>query len=91
MEGAENVTMPDMTHVSPRPLRRRSHRSTNSFRRTLPRHDIVPQKKISSPVKALEFPQNTGLAGDTVESGRSTPGRTDEQSADCHLRDQPRF
>jgi hypothetical protein len=37
------------------------------LRGTLPGHDIVPQRLISLAGKALEFPQNTGLAGDTVE------------------------
>jgi hypothetical protein len=38
------------------------------FRGKLPTHDIVPQKgKIELAGKALEFPQNTGLSGDTLE------------------------
>jgi hypothetical protein len=67
MEGAENVTIPDQTHVQ-------SSTSTQSFiqiykflRNRMPRHDIVPQKKIQLAGKALEFPQNSGLIGDTVE------------------------
>src|SRR6202023_2896575 len=38
------------------------------FRGKLPRHDIVPQRgTIQLAGRALEFPQNTGLAGDTVQ------------------------
>jgi Lipase C-terminal domain/Lipase (class 2) len=68
MEGAENVTIPNQTHVQ-------SSTSTQSFiqvykffRNKLPGHDIVAQKnKIQLGGKALEFPQNTGLLGDTVQ------------------------
>jgi hypothetical protein len=68
MEGAENVTIPNQTHVQ-------SSTSTQSFiqvykffRNKLPGHDIVAQKgKIQLAGKALEFPQNTGLLGDTVQ------------------------
>jgi hypothetical protein len=67
MEHAQNVTIPDQTHVQ-------SSTSTQSFlqifkffRNKLPKHDIVPQKSIQLAGKALEFPQNSGLAGDTVE------------------------
>jgi hypothetical protein len=67
MEGAENVTMPDMTHVQSATSAQTFTQVYKFFRRTLPRHDIVPQKKIQLAGKALEFPQNTGLAGDTVE------------------------
>src|SRR6184192_424612 len=56
MEGAENVTIPDQTHVQ-------SSTSTQSFiqiykffRNRLPGHDIVPQKKIQLAGKAVEFP-----------------------------------
>ena len=67
MEGAENVTIPDQTHVQ-------SSTSTQSFiqiykffRNKLPKHDLVAQKNIQLAGKALEFPQNSGLAGDKVE------------------------
>src|SRR5205823_3083378 len=37
------------------------------FRNRTPLHDIVRQRSIQLAGKALEFPQNTGLAGDTVQ------------------------
>jgi len=68
MEGAKNVTMPDMTHVQSATSAQTFIQIYKFFRGTLPGHDIVAQKdKIQLAGKALEFPQNTGLAGDTVE------------------------
>ena len=67
MEGATNVTIPNQTHVqsstSPEPF----VQVYKFFRNRLPKHDIVAQKGIQLAGKALEFPQNSGLAGDTVE------------------------
>jgi Lipase C-terminal domain/AF_1763-like, C-terminal domain/Lipase (class 2) len=68
MQGAENVTMPDMTHVQSATSAQTFIQIYKFFRGKLPRHDIVPQKgTIQLAGKALEFPQNSGLAGDTVE------------------------
>jgi hypothetical protein len=67
MEGAENVTMPDMTHVQSATSAQTFIQIFKFFRNKLPKHDIVAQRKIQLAGKALEFPQNTGLAGDTVE------------------------
>ena len=67
MEGAENVTMPDMTHVQSSTAAETFQQTFNFFRHKMPRRDIHPQKKIEVAGKALEFPQNTGLIGDTVE------------------------
>jgi len=67
MEGAENVTMPDMTHVQSATSAQTFIQIFKFFRNKLPKHDIVPQKAIQLAGKALEFPQNMGLAGDTVE------------------------
>jgi hypothetical protein len=67
MEGAENVTMPDMTHVQSATSAQTFIQIFKFFRGKLPKHDIVQQKRIKLAGKALEFPQNTGLAGDTVE------------------------
>jgi pimeloyl-ACP methyl ester carboxylesterase len=68
MDGAQNVTIPDQTHVQ-------TCSSAESFlayykfltgRR--PAHDIVRQSgSIRIAGKALNFPQNTGLAGATVQ------------------------
>jgi hypothetical protein len=67
MEGAENVTMPDMTHVQSATSAQTFIQIFKFFRNKPPEHDIVPQKNIQLAGKALEFPQNTGLVGDTVE------------------------
>jgi hypothetical protein len=67
MEGAENVTIPDATHVQTSTSPETFQQVFKFFRGKLPGHDIVPQKKVMIAGKALEFPQNTGLAGDTVE------------------------
>jgi Lipase C-terminal domain/Lipase (class 2) len=67
MEGAENVTMADMTHVQSATSAQTFIQMFNFFRHRLPKHDIVPQRKIELAGKALEFPQNTGLVGDSVE------------------------
>jgi hypothetical protein len=67
MEGAENVTMPDMTHVQSATSAQTFIQIYNFFRGSAPAHDIVPQKEIQLAGKALEFPQNMGLIGDTVQ------------------------
>ena len=68
MEGAENVTIPNQTHVQTSTSSQSFQQIYKFFRGTLPGHDIVPQKdKIQLAGKALEFPQNSGLAGDTVQ------------------------
>jgi predicted esterase len=68
MEGAENVTIPNATHVQTSTSAETFQQMFRFFRRKLPLHDIVPQKgTILLAGKALEFPQNTGLIGDTVE------------------------
>ena len=68
MDGAENVTIPDQTHVQ-------TCTSAESFvqyyefltgRR--PKSDIVPQSgSIEIAGKALNFPENSGLSGATVQ------------------------
>jgi hypothetical protein len=68
MEGAENVTIPNATHVQTSTSAQSFQQMYKFFRGNLPAHDIVPQKgKILLAGKALEFPQNTGLVGDTVQ------------------------
>ncbi|MEA2314362.1 MAG: hypothetical protein QOI03_1054 [Solirubrobacteraceae bacterium] len=68
MEGAENVTIANMTHVQTSTSSQSFQQIFKSFRGKLPTHDIVAQKgKIQLAGKALEFPQNTGLIGDTVQ------------------------
>src|SRR5438445_4032458 len=68
MQGAQNVTIPDQTHVQ-------TCTSAESFVQyylfltgRLPSHDIVPQTRlIRIAGKALNFPQNAGLLGATVQ------------------------
>jgi Lipase C-terminal domain/Lipase (class 2) len=68
MEGAENVTIPNATHVQTSTSAESFQHIYAFFTGKAPKHDIVPKKgKITLAGKALEFPQNTGLAGDTVE------------------------
>jgi Lipase C-terminal domain/Lipase (class 2) len=67
MENAENVTIPDSTHVQTATSAESFQQMYKFFRGVMPSHDIVAQKKITLAGKALEFPQNTGLAGDTLE------------------------
>ena len=68
MEGAENVTIPNQTHVQSSTSSQSFQQVYKFFRGTLPAHDIVPQAvKIVLAGKALEFPQNSGLLGDTVQ------------------------
>jgi Lipase C-terminal domain/Lipase (class 2) len=67
MEHAENVTIPNATHVQTSTSPETFQQMFRFFRNKLPLNDIVPQKKILIAGKALEFPQNTGLIGDTVE------------------------
>ena len=68
MAGAENVTIPNATHVQTSTSAETFQQVFKFFRGKLPARDIVPQKgRILLAGKALEFPQNTGLIGDTVE------------------------
>ena len=68
MEGAENVTIPNQTHVQTSTSSQTFEQIYKFFRGSLPAHDIVAQKgKIQLAGKALEFPQNSGLLGDTVQ------------------------
>src|SRR5213078_2241431 len=68
MDGAENVTIPNQTHVQTCT----SSESFVAYYRFLtgqrPAHDIVRQNgAIQVAGKALNFPQNSGLAGATVQ------------------------
>src|SRR5437870_10557492 len=68
MDGAENVTIPDQTHVQ-------TCTSAESFVQYYefltghrPKSDIVPQSgSIEIAGKALNFPENSGLSGGTVQ------------------------
>jgi Lipase C-terminal domain/Lipase (class 2) len=68
MEGAENVFIPNATHVQTSTSAETFQAMFKFFRGKLPLHDLVAQKgTVMLAGKALEFPQNTGLIGDTVE------------------------
>src|SRR5439155_11978919 len=68
MEGAENVTIPNMTHVQTSTSSQSFQQIYKFFRGSLPAHDIVAQTgKILLAGKALELPQNSWLVGDTVQ------------------------
>jgi Lipase C-terminal domain/Lipase (class 2) len=70
MEGAENVFIPNATHVQTSTSETTFQAVYKFFTGKTPKHDITPVKKkatIQLAGKALEFPQNTGLVGDTIE------------------------
>ena len=67
MEGAQNVTIPDQTHVQTCTSAESFIQYFEFLRGGLPAQDIVPQKRIQLAGKALNFPQNAGLAGATVQ------------------------
>ena len=67
MEGAENVTIPDQTHVQTCTSAESFIQYFEFLRGQLPEYDITPQKRINLAGKALNFPQNAGLAGATVQ------------------------
>jgi uncharacterized alpha/beta hydrolase family protein len=68
MEGAENFTIPNATHVQTSTSALSFQQMYKFFRHRPPKKDIAKQKgTIMLAGKALEFPQNTGLAGDTVQ------------------------
>ena len=67
MDGAQNVTIPDQTHVQTCTSAESFIQYFEFLRGGLPAQDIVPQKRIQLAGKALNFPQNAGLAGATVQ------------------------
>jgi pimeloyl-ACP methyl ester carboxylesterase len=68
MDGAENVTIPDQTHVQTC-TSKQSFAEYYKFLTGRPAaHDIVPQRgAIKLAGRALNFPQNNGLSGATVQ------------------------
>jgi Lipase C-terminal domain/Lipase (class 2) len=70
MEGAENAFIPNATHVQTSTSALTFQDMYRFFNGKMPKHDIKRVKKhetIQLAGKALEFPQNTALTGDTVE------------------------
>jgi hypothetical protein len=67
MEGAENVTIPNQTHVQTCTSAESFFQYFKFLRGREPRADIRRQKVIQVAGKAVEFPQNTGLKGATVQ------------------------
>jgi hypothetical protein len=70
MEGAENVFIPNATHVQTSTSALTFQDMYKFFTGKMPKRDIKAARKretIQLAGKALEFPQNTALTGDTVE------------------------
>jgi hypothetical protein len=68
IEGAENVTIPNATHVQTSTSAESFQHMFEFFTGRMPFVDILPQPGlIALAGKALEFPENKGLAGDTLE------------------------
>jgi Lipase C-terminal domain/Lipase (class 2) len=70
MEDAENLFIPNATHVQTSTSALTFQDMYKFFTGKMPRRDIKPARKnetIQLAGKALEFPQNTALTGDTVE------------------------
>lgn len=68
IEGAENVTIPNATHVQTSTSAESFQHIFDFFTGRMPFFDILPQPGlITLAGKALEFPENKGLAGDTLE------------------------
>jgi hypothetical protein len=67
MEGAENVTIPNQTHVQTCTSAESFYQYYKFLRGVAPRRDLKKQKEIHVAGKAVNFPQNTGLEGGTVQ------------------------
>src|SRR2546425_6583414 len=67
MDSAENVTIPDPTHVQTCTSAESFIQYFEFLRGGLPEQDIRPQKRIQLAGKALNFPQNAGLAGASAQ------------------------
>src|SRR5947209_8489255 len=67
MEGAQNVTIPNQTHVQTCTSAQSFIQYYTFLTGRAPEQDIVPQKRIQIAGKTLNFPQNTGLSGATVQ------------------------
>jgi hypothetical protein len=68
MDGAENVTIPDQTHVQTCTSKESFVEYYEFLTGATPAHDIVQQSgDIQIGGKALFFPQNTGMSGATVQ------------------------
>src|SRR5436190_7031624 len=68
MDGAQNVTIPDQTHVQTCTSAEAFMQYYKFLTGHKPAHDIVPQSgSIEIAGKALNFPENSGLSGATVQ------------------------
>jgi triacylglycerol esterase/lipase EstA (alpha/beta hydrolase family) len=68
MDGAQNVTIPNQTHVQTCTSRESFVQYFKFLTGTTPSHDIVRQTgAIQVAGRALTFPQNQGLAGATIQ------------------------
>jgi pimeloyl-ACP methyl ester carboxylesterase len=65
--GAENVTIPNQTHVQVATSRESFAAIYRFFTGSRPRHDIVPERRITLSGRAQLFPQNVGVGERTLE------------------------
>jgi hypothetical protein len=73
MDGAQNVTIPNQTHVQTCTSRESFVQYFRFLAGATPAHDIVRQRgAIRVAGRALTFPQNQGLAGATIQVWRLT-------------------
>ena len=67
MEGAENVTIPNQTHVQTCTSAQSFIQYFKFLRGVPPKRDITRQREIHIAGKVVNFPENTGGSGDTLE------------------------
>jgi hypothetical protein len=67
MEGAQNVTIPNQTHVQTCTSAESFFQYFKFLRGREPRADIRKQREIHIAGKVVNFPENTGGSGDTLE------------------------
>src|SRR4051812_31596908 len=85
MDGATNVTIPDQTHVQTCTSKESFVEYFKFLTGRVPTHDIVPQQgAIELAGRTLNFPENTGLAGATVQLWKVDANGTRVGSAPVH-------
>src|SRR3954467_10152313 len=85
MDGATNVTIPDQTHVQTCTSKESFVEYFKFLTGRPPAHDIVPQKgAIELAGRALNFPQNNGLSGATIQLWKVDANGTRIGSAPVH-------
>src|SRR4051812_31015781 len=85
MDGATNVTIPNQTHVQTCTSKESFVEYFKFLTGRVPTHDIVPQQgAIELAGRTLNFPENTGLAGATVQLWKVDANGTRVGSAPVH-------